>query len=346
MINDNEYLINDLTNESPLRSLIYELTYKNDYGIEDFLFQENNILIPTIENPKNIERSLWRLKIAEGIDLYFLESNHPQTIEIRKTDFSFPIILHYTIGGTVLFNEMSENINFKINSLNRTYHTLPLFANYLSQNNNPSVSLFINFKPDAFLSYLDLKIFSEQFIIKLKQKFIENENSILVFSDHISEFLKLFISQIQRMPFEKKFRKKFILLKFIELIWMGVYDLIEENESNIKSLHLTSQDFKKIHQSKDILLDNLENPPSLSALAKIVGLNEYKLKVGFKSVFGLPPYTLLQEHKLILAKKMLESGNQSVTEVAIKIGYSNFSKFSLAFKKKFGKNPSSIRKNT
>jgi AraC family transcriptional activator of pyochelin receptor len=148
------------------------------------------------------------------------------------------------------------------------------------------------------------------------------------------------------MPFEKKFRKKFILLKFIELIWMGVYDLIEENESNIKSLHLTSQDFKKIHQSKDILLDNLENPPSLSALAKIVGLNEYKLKVGFKSVFGLPPYTLLQEHKLILAKKMLESGNQSVTEVAIKIGYSNFSKFSLAFKKKFGKNPSSIRKNT
>ncbi|MBO6517541.1 MAG: helix-turn-helix transcriptional regulator [Bacteroidia bacterium] len=96
---------------------------------------------------------------------------------------------------------------------------------------------------------------------------------------------------------------------------------------------------ERIKRARNILIDNLNDPPGLSELAKQIGMNEYNLKVGFKNVYGLPAFKYLQEHRLNLAKKWLSEGQWQVAEIADRIGYKSSSHFIEAFRKKFGNTP-------
>jgi AraC-like DNA-binding protein len=87
------------------------------------------------------------------------------------------------------------------------------------------------------------------------------------------------------------------------------------------------------------LVRNLENPPSLFGLARQVGLNDTKLKRGFRQVFGTTAFGCLHAHRMEQGRQLLAKGKMNVTEVAYKIGYSSRTYFSRAFTKHFGLNP-------
>jgi AraC-like DNA-binding protein len=90
---------------------------------------------------------------------------------------------------------------------------------------------------------------------------------------------------------------------------------------------------------KEHLLKNIDTPPTLKELAKIVGLNDYQLKVGFKEIYGNTVFGFLLDHKLDHSRILLDSAKLQVNEVAYQIGYTNPSHFIAAFKKKFGVTP-------
>ena len=96
---------------------------------------------------------------------------------------------------------------------------------------------------------------------------------------------------------------------------------------------------EKIYQAKEILLSNLENPPSLMELARQVALNDFKLKRGFRQVVGTSAFKYLHDYRLEKARQLLVSGEMNVEEVAFKVGFDSRSYFALAFRKKFGLNP-------
>lgn len=126
--------------------------------------------------------------------------------------------------------------------------------------------------------------------------------------------------------------------KVLELLSF-TYD-VEENELYDACPFLKEKDnVERIKNARNILIDNLDKPPSLAELAKEIGMNEYNLKVGFKNVYGLPPFKYLQEYRLNLSKKLLAEGQWQVAEVADKIGYTSSSHFIEAFRKKFGNTP-------
>jgi AraC family transcriptional regulator, transcriptional activator of the genes for pyochelin and ferripyochelin receptors len=91
------------------------------------------------------------------------------------------------------------------------------------------------------------------------------------------------------------------------------------------------------------LLQDLENPPSLLELAKLVGLNDYKLKSGFRHVFGTTVFGYLHQQRMQQAYRLLTTSDLTVTEVANQVGYTSLSAFSTAFKKFFGISPSRCR---
>ena len=108
-------------------------------------------------------------------------------------------------------------------------------------------------------------------------------------------------------------------------------------------MKLRSDDVDRIQHAKDILLSDLENPPSLLKLAQQVGLNDYKLKQSFKQVFGTTVFGYLHDYRMQQAYQLLEVGELNITEVSLKVGYSSLSSFNRAFKKKFGINPSQAK---
>ncbi|MBW4567884.1 MAG: AraC family transcriptional regulator [Tolypothrix carrinoi HA7290-LM1] len=91
--------------------------------------------------------------------------------------------------------------------------------------------------------------------------------------------------------------------------------------------------------SKDILIHNLNSPPSLLDLARQVGLNDRKLKEGFLLVFGTTVFGYLQTHRMLQGKQLLAERSLSVAGVAHAVGYTSPSRFCDAFKRQFGITP-------
>ena len=95
----------------------------------------------------------------------------------------------------------------------------------------------------------------------------------------------------------------------------------------------------KIRKAKDIIISRLAEPPSLQELADEIGLNLKKLKEGFRQIYGDSVFSFLFDYKMEVARKLLESGENNVNEVGLKVGYSTASHFIAAFKKKYGTTP-------
>jgi len=74
-----------------------------------------------------------------------------------------------------------------------------------------------------------------------------------------------------------------------------------------------------------------------------VGINEYKLKKGFKETFGTTVFGYLSDTRLDIAKNELLANRKTAGELALELGYSSLQHFSGAFKKKFGASPSKLK---
>lgn len=131
----------------------------------------------------------------------------------------------------------------------------------------------------------------------------------------------------------------YLQAKTLELLALQCQQL--ENTAN-KPRGLRPDEIGKVHQAREALLCDIQHPPSLTALARIAGLNEYKLKTGFKEVFGNTVFGYLKNYRLTLARQLLLGGGKTATEVAYETGYSTLQHFSNEFKKKFGISPGKL----
>ncbi len=100
---------------------------------------------------------------------------------------------------------------------------------------------------------------------------------------------------------------------------------------------------EKLYQAKEILIGNLETPPSLTELSRQIGLNSFKLKKNFKELFGVPVFKYLQNERLKKAHDLLRKGDVTIQEAAWQVGYDSLSSFSNAFATKYGFRPSEIK---
>jgi len=133
------------------------------------------------------------------------------------------------------------------------------------------------------------------------------------------------------------------VMEFLSL-YMDSPNSVAEAENKCPFI-LDAGEVKKITEARDVIIENMMNPPSLKYLAKQVGTNEYKLKVGFKSVFRNTVYGYLADHRMEEARKLLTVDNSRIKEVAAQVGYSNSSHFIAAYKRKFGITPKQHRKS-
>ncbi|MFN0013362.1 MAG: helix-turn-helix transcriptional regulator [Saprospiraceae bacterium] len=149
------------------------------------------------------------------------------------------------------------------------------------------------------------------------------------------------ISQLINSRFTGMASRIFLESKLLELVAL-MLDTQAPGKSRASNLH--PRDVEKIHYAKSILLADAANPPSLARLARLAGTNEFLLKKGFRELFGMPVYRLLQKHRMEQALELLKSDRtKSVAEVALEVGYDDHSAFSRAFANFFGQPPSVLR---
>jgi AraC family transcriptional regulator of arabinose operon len=83
---------------------------------------------------------------------------------------------------------------------------------------------------------------------------------------------------------------------------------------------------------------------SRSELARRAGLSPSHLAAAFKRAYGLAPLAYLQELRLIEARRLLQSGDDSVAGIAAQVGFSDPFWFSRVFHRRWGAPPRAMRR--
>ncbi|ABW31727.1 transcriptional regulator, AraC family (plasmid) [Acaryochloris marina MBIC11017] len=151
------------------------------------------------------------------------------------------------------------------------------------------------------------------------------------------------LQQILHCPYHGVIEQLYLESKALELLtlqfahWQA-NGVISEQKLTKKVL-LRSEDLGRLHHAKEILIERLVEPPSLVKLAREVGLNDRKLKQGFRQLFGTTVFGYLQDYRMQQAKQLLHDSDLSIAWVAKTVGYKNPEAFSTAFRRKFDISP-------
>lgn len=178
----------------------------------------------------------------------------------------------------------------------------------------------------------------------LFQSLIKDENTLNSNSiNEISIEQNILLKELNDISLiDNNIRELYYESKVLELAYSTVNNMNEPISKNLSFLN--KKDIESLKKAKKILIENIHNPPSLKDLAYKSTINEFKLKKGFKELFGNTVYGFLQEYRLNEAKKLLETDDINISEAAYLVGYKNISHFSTVFKKHFGYSPINIRK--
>lgn len=151
------------------------------------------------------------------------------------------------------------------------------------------------------------------------------------------------ISQIKNAKLMGNTSDIYIEAKVLELLSLQLQQNGTYLDNNYQNQCKTFDEIEKIHEARRILLADLSQSPTISELSKCVGINECKLKYGFKKVYNQTVFGSLFDHKMDLAHKLLLDTNKTIVEIAYDCGYGQASHFITAFKKKYGFTPKGFR---
>ncbi len=117
-------------------------------------------------------------------------------------------------------------------------------------------------------------------------------------------------------------------------------DLVRRSASR-----LHARDLNRIFEARDYLSQHFSAPPPIPQLARMMGINQTKLKAGFKEVHGLTIYDYVFKCRMERASELLLSHEHNIAEIAYRVGYGHPANFASAFKKYFGRQPSGWKRN-
>lgn len=205
---------------------------------------------------------------------------------------------------------------------------------------------------------LELETFGIQFPRETFLSFTQNASDLLKrFSEHIISGKPILLSdqwgavdpsiqqvvyQIVNNPYSGDLQNIFLLSKSIELLVLCAESCAQTLNKKQEFIR-TPADKEKLLAVRDLINDRLSDPPSLSQIARTVGINEYKLKRGFKEVFHTTVFGYLTEQRLLMARQYLQDTQKTAAEISFELGYATPQHFNNVFKKRFGLTPDSAR---
>lgn len=160
---------------------------------------------------------------------------------------------------------------------------------------------------------------------------------------HTTPAMNAVIHQIVTCSYTGLTKRLFLESKALELIALQLEHSVISPKDDPSRPSLRPADIERLHQVKDLVRSHMRQPLSLMELARRTGLNEFKLKRGFRHLFGATVFGYLHQLRMEKSRMLLEDGRLNVKEVSYAVGYMNQGRFSDAFKKQYGVRPSRYR---
>jgi AraC family transcriptional activator of pyochelin receptor len=116
------------------------------------------------------------------------------------------------------------------------------------------------------------------------------------------------------------------------------------NYTTMKALTIKSYDFPYIMEAQKILAANPARQLTITALALEIGINSFKLRVGFRQLFKTTIHQYRLDLRLHLATQLLSETDLTISEIAYKTGFESRDGFARCFRRKFQESPRDWRK--
>jgi AraC family transcriptional regulator len=95
--------------------------------------------------------------------------------------------------------------------------------------------------------------------------------------------------------------------------------------------------------ARDYLDEHFAEDVDLATLARVASVSPFHLARAFRAEVGIPPHAYLVERRLDRAAALLGSGDGTVTQVAMAVGFRSPAHFAKRFRRRFGTSPSAFR---
>lgn len=136
----------------------------------------------------------------------------------------------------------------------------------------------------------------------------------------------------------------FIEAKAMELLSLQLDELKTVDTMNTAAGQMSKADREKLFAVREYIKQHYTDELSLHKLALLFQLNEFKLKKGYKQLFNTTVFDNIFQLRMQEAKRLLETGEHSVADVAYAVGYSSPNNFATAFQRMFQFPPSHVIK--
>ncbi|MEM9817476.1 MAG: AraC family transcriptional regulator [Cyanobacteria bacterium P01_D01_bin.6] len=267
------------------------------------------------------------------------------TFEMQSTNLSRLISLDFYFSGCAgaLFEDYSEDLTvFAGKSVLISAEDLVGKIEFSGKKPLSAVSLLIDFT--TFKAIVQHRLKHTSFDSNIEHVLDQIEQGFYCQTAAMLPWMQTAAKQILDCPFQGVVRQLYLESKAIELISLYLHQCSINVHPNTLPPQLCSEEIERVYLAKEILLANLEHPPSLLELAQRVGLNDCKLKRGFRQLLGTTAFGYLYQQRMEKARDLLKVDTMNITEVAAVVGYTNPSAFGAAFKRRFGTTPSAYRR--
>ena len=99
-----------------------------------------------------------------------------------------------------------------------------------------------------------------------------------------------------------------------------------------------------VQQAMAFIHEHYQSPISRADVANHLSINEQYLSRCFNKELGIGPMVYLSRYRIQRARRLLEAGNMSITQVAMEVGMSSQSYFSRVFQEEMGVTPSQYQR--
>jgi AraC family transcriptional regulator, transcriptional activator of the genes for pyochelin and ferripyochelin receptors len=244
----------------------------------------------------------------------------------------------YVLNGTAEshFHNMQSRLALSKNRHNFQYNHHFGGEHIISSANFHALAITydLNFLKELLQNDDDKNIGQLADCIHSKKNYLANINS-LPFRGQITEV----IESIRKCSFTGITRYLFLESKMMELFALQM----EQVRSDVRASNsLSAIDKDKLYTLKEYIENAYLDQFTLRDLTYKFGLNEFKLKKGYKQLFQTTVFGHVHQLRMQRAKILLKERAMNVSEAAFFIGYENVSSFCTEFKKRFGFSPGTL----
>ncbi len=184
---------------------------------------------------------------------------------------------------------------------------------------------------EAIVFFFDEEI-TDEFLINFEETQPEKVTTSLCIK--YDQNLRLFVDALLAL-YRGKHQNQFTKPKLLE--FLHLISLSDHGQEFINRLQaLKNRERKNI---KVFMTDNFAKPLDIEDYAYLTGRSISTFRRDFKSKFGISPKKWLIEKRLEKAATLLKEKSDSITNIALQVGYENTSHFIKAFQKKFNTSP-------